>query len=230
MLRRMMWISAGVLIAVLVFGAISVYAQGPGNGGRGPGFGPHHNPGYGPYHNPDDCPFYEDGQTAQGYGPMMGRGGRMGRGMMGQGYGPMTGGRFNAEFEPVTSLDEAIDIANAYLSDAYTLGEGIELSEGFYFPVFENDAAVFELWINKETGFVMGMQMNRFGMRYFVDDEIDFSLEDATAAATEYLAEGQTLGEALVIEAHYTFPVLDSGTIVALLKVSGHTGHVMIFE
>jgi hypothetical protein len=232
MLRRMIWISAGLLIAVLAFGAISAYAQGPGNGGRG----------FGPHHDPDDCPFYNEGQTAQGFGPGMGQRGMqgpnsgwMGRGGMmwqqgGQGYSPMMGGRFNATFEPVASLDEAVDVANSYLSDEYTLGDGIELSEVFYFPVFENDEAVFELWINKETGFVMGMQMNRFGMRYFVDDDIDFTLEDATAAAAEYLAEAQTLGEALVIEDHYTFPVLDGDNIVALLKVSGHSGHVMIFE
>ncbi|MCI0713051.1 MAG: hypothetical protein L0154_23045 [Chloroflexi bacterium] len=219
MLRKLMWISAGVLIAVLAFSAITTYAQGPGNG-NGRGFGPHHNP--------SDCPFF-DGETAQGYGPMMGRGGMMGQ-QGGQGYGPMMGGRFNADFEPVETLDAAVEVANNYLSDEYTLGEGIELTEGFYFPVYENDVAVFELWINRETGFVMGMQMNRFGMRFWADDEIDFTLEDATAAASEYLAEGQTLGEALVIEDHYTFTVLEGDAIVALFKVSGHTGHVMIFE
>jgi hypothetical protein len=132
--------------------------------------------------------------------------------------------------EPVETVDEALSLADEYVDDMYTVGEVIELETMYYIPIYEGTTPVFELWINKDTGFIMGMQMNQYGYRFMADDSVQILLDEALVTATEALEANQVLGDVIVFDDHYTFPVLENGVIVALLKVSAHSGNLFWYQ
>ncbi len=256
---------------VVVFGAVPTYAQGPDNppcdfgqmwGGRGGMMGGRGGMMGGNF--PDDCAeagWFGMGMTGGMMGPGM-MGGMMGdfdqMGRFGPGTGMMGAWTPPAELAPAgdaLTLDEAVEIAEAYIADWETdqplvLGEVMQFSNNFYAQAVEAETgrSAFEILIDPVTGTVVGepgpnMMWNlRYGMEMGLGmgmwrpaadgEEMTVSPAQAQEYAQAYLDRvlpgTQADEEADAFYGYYTLHVLRDGEIVGMLSVNGYSGQVWL--
>lgn len=263
-MTKQKWLGMAALVAAILgivgFGVWTTYAQGPGEYDAWP-CGPYYGPGM--MHGAMMGGWYGGNALDSrggwyGHGPMHGPAMMMGYGF---GMGMMGAWTPPADLAPAgeaLTLDEALAVADAYVSawkdPNLRLSEIMQFDNHFYAEVVEADSGrgAFEFLIDPVSGAVIlepgpNMMWNlKYGMhagwgqprtRWNTPSggdgvEMAISAEEARVAAQAYLDRyypGLTVDEeAEAFYGYYTLHILENGEIVGMLSVNGSTGDVWL--